>query len=205
MEVGSVTVSGFRVWPEEGNLYEEGSKMVEFKASNGYVITDIYKSLEVRLGVVDYQLPWSMVEALREYFQAKRDEELGRWRDPEYPDYVVYKSHIFGEGTVPVTPDNTYKESYIYSFEEATRKANNNIPARVALNYLAAHPKPAPKSWHNVDKYEVWELKIDHDSDYLIGVSTGEGIFFNPAMQEYIDQSEVIDARRIHPKEDQGE
>ena len=30
------------------------------------------------------------VQAAREYFQAERDEQLGRWRDPENPDIVVY-------------------------------------------------------------------------------------------------------------------
>ncbi len=31
-----------------------------------------------------------MVPTLREFFQAERDEELGRWRWPDDPDFVVY-------------------------------------------------------------------------------------------------------------------
>src|SRR5690606_17981070 len=32
----------------------------------------------------------SQVDALREFFRAEGDAELGRWRWPEHPEYVVY-------------------------------------------------------------------------------------------------------------------
>ena len=32
------------------------------------------------------------VQAAREFFQAERDEELGRWRDPENPNMVAYRT-----------------------------------------------------------------------------------------------------------------
>ena len=31
-------------------------------------------------------------EALRAFFQAERDDALGRWRDTENPDYVAYRT-----------------------------------------------------------------------------------------------------------------
>ena len=38
----------------------------------------------------DIALTTADFKALREYFQAERDEELGRWRDTENPNIVVY-------------------------------------------------------------------------------------------------------------------
>ena len=40
----------------------------------------------------------SQYEAARAFFQAERDEQLGRWRDPESPNIVVYAlSMVDGE------------------------------------------------------------------------------------------------------------
>ena len=86
----------------------------------------------------DIALTTADFKALREYFQAERDEELGRWRDTENPNIVVYAlSMMDGE-------------------DRCIRLLNELSGAtwldwgRVALpgpasRYFEAHPEPEPR------------------------------------------------------------
>ena len=80
-------------------------------------------------------------EALRAFFQAERDEELGRWRDPENPDYVVYP---LADGTVMIFNEQSqYREFWS---RKGTREYElKGGSADVARRYFAAHPEPKPR------------------------------------------------------------
>lgn len=99
----------------------------DFTASNGWTVSppDIYGDIRVNTpeDIIQVFIPPNAVNALYEYLQAERDKELGRWRDPENPDYVVYpalalkRQNILNEktGTVLYTQDSDagYKSDWL--------------------------------------------------------------------------------------------
>lgn len=65
--------------------------MTEYTASNGTRIRIDDRDLDIKREGGWVALCGTFVlDALREFFQHERDEELGRWRWPENPNYVVY-------------------------------------------------------------------------------------------------------------------
>ena len=124
-----------------------------YTASNGVGLTITRdRTVRWRPGI-----PEDLVSsALREYFQAERDEELGRWRDTENPNIVVYAlSMMDGE-------------------DRCIRLLNELSGAtwldwgRVALpgpasRYFDAHPEPEP--WDAAQPDEIWVLTIDNDTE----------------------------------------
>lgn len=133
--------------------------MTEFKASNG---VEIRPFDDLRRGA---GYSYEEVEALREFFQAERDAELGRWRWPEHPDYVVYpnKNH-----SVSVIDESTGVRE-----ESLTRdETNHDIPAvrnvffRAAKAYFDAHPERKP--WHDAEPGDVWELTVPGKSALFV-------------------------------------
>ncbi|MBM7795819.1 hypothetical protein [Pseudoglutamicibacter cumminsii] len=104
------------------------------------------------------------VEALREYFQHERDQELNRWRDPDNPDFVVYRRPEEDDDdgrAVAVLDDSTgvaftYWEKYGLDGQCTTRYENGQ---EAAGRYFAAHPEPKP--WEEAKPREAWVLTID--------------------------------------------
>ena len=106
----------------------------------------------------DIALTTADFKALRVFFQAERDEELGRWRDPENPDWITYPSgnedavRVFNEregGTSQYwTRRNVESRDPAYTWYSASYYA--------ADRYFAAHPKPKP--WDAAQPDEVWVL-----------------------------------------------
>lgn len=120
-----------------------------------------YKDGSARLlwGWRDIELPAANFKALREFFQAERNEALGRWRDPENPDMVV----------CPI-PGNLDAVWVMYEGDgaEYTRQRNQvsyagNKFSEVAQRYFAAHPEPKP--WRAAQPDEVWALTINNDTE----------------------------------------
>ena len=78
-------------------------------------------------------------EALRAFFQAERDEQLGRWRDPENPNIVVYPC---------LNQDDGYGR-VVWVLDEAEMVSGTVLDDRhshsSASRYFAAHPQPEPR------------------------------------------------------------
>ena len=91
-------------------------------------------------------------EALRAFFQAERDETLGRWRDPEHPDWVVYP---LADGTVMVSNEQSQYRGF-WSRKGTRECALKWGSADVARRYFQAHPEPKP--WDAAQPDEVWVL-----------------------------------------------
>ena len=102
----------------------------------------------------DIALTTANFETLRAFFQAERDEALGRWRDPENPNMVAYRTpeEDDDDGRSIRLLDESSGESWL-SWE---RIAIYDSSAR----YFAAHPEPKP--WHAArpDCDEIWVLTI---------------------------------------------
>ena len=185
--------------------------MTAFTASNGIEITPMEDRVALCItlaigGTIDQLFPAREVTALREYFQHERDQELGRWRDPENPDIVVYPKSDGSRVWVLHEPtgvhagcsrtDKGYLESSYDLFQSARR-------------YFDAHPEPEPKPWENAKPGEVWALTIDGREE-AVAVFSGAR---NDADCRYIPGATHIEStnpaitagRRIWPEQEDGE
>lgn len=101
---------------------------------------------------IDYQ-SWSIgnarevllapheIDALREFFQHERDQELGRWRDPENLHRVAYAT---SPHTVLIMDESTGCGTE-YSRQTANDSSDNygdRLKRQSARAYFAAHPEP---------------------------------------------------------------
>ena len=133
--------------------------MNDYVADNGVVLT----------GTDDGSIRWHpgisqrrASEALREYFQAERDEELGRWRDPENPDWIIYQADkedavwVFNEREGGGSQYWTRGIAGFYDPAYTGYSASHYAADR----YFQAHPEPKP--WEAAKPGEVWLVTLSH-------------------------------------------
>lgn len=176
----------------------------EFTASNGGVVTvDVLGSVKVTLpqNTSGLWLSVHSTSALREFFRQERDTELGRWRWPENPEYVVYRlpENDDDDGRCVRVVDETDGSYYACAWERL-RYGGDTI-WRAARAYFAAHPEPKP--WHNAKPGEVWVLTVGGEQIPCSVEATGPD--FVPLAHEFwatlARGSERITAgRRIWPE-----
>lgn len=88
-----------------------------------------------------------------EYFQAKRDAELGRWRWPENPHYVVYAD---GDRAVVVDERNGDRTHYLRTLCEGSPAEVSADGLHAAVHaYFEAHPDGTP-DWADAEVI-VWD------------------------------------------------
>lgn len=180
--------------------------MTAFEASNGVSIS--------RQPPVTDRGPWLMVDghmtspndaqALREFFQYERDEELGRWRWPENPDYVVYPR---GESGVHVLDES----SGIGAARFIHRNGDPDNPTaeyKAAYAYFEAHPERKP--WEAAKPGEVWLLTTrDEVNVPAVTSSSSSGrVVFTGATHDAggteeiaLSSDYIISARRIRSED----
>lgn len=189
--------------------------MSKFEASNGVSVRAIDTSIGVRFAVrdsdpdnapgstkpesVESWLDPRQVQALRELFQHERDTELGRWRWPENPDYVVYPRPD-GYVRVVCEVDGT-SDSFL---RQDTVNPSTLIPVMVARAYFEAHPEPKP--WHDAKPGEVWALTTDAESgEHAWGVDPdyrgGRFVYIGGLSNLPTDHPDITAGRRIWPEE----
>lgn len=101
------------------------------------------------------------MDALREHFLAERDKELGRWRWPENPNYVVYakkSSEVEPASGVRVVSERAGRSKDIGREVIGACDTTVSTFGRAARAYFAAHPEPKP--WHTPKHLEIWALTI---------------------------------------------
>lgn len=185
--------------------------MEKFTASNGLILVPL------RDGSVRWEAGFSptvVTAALREFFLHERDQELGRWRWPENPDYVVYpdqaRKYIEQPAVIVVNErdgavaycgkDGAYSASGIGASDDWCEPA--------ARAYFAAHPESKP--WHEAKHNEIWVLQIKDchapepyrfaqdttcaDSCVFRPVSNPKRVFFDSRSPM------IVDAHRIYPE-----
>lgn len=136
----------------------------------------------------DYLYP-EHEEALREFFQHERDEELGRWRWPENPDYVVYPKANSTTGKRMV---RVISETYGYGRDHCEGDHEQSDYRQAAAAYFAAHPESKP--WHDAEDGSVWRL-VQGEGSYsrhagLLAIAEGGRFKF----QNHADGSRGLDA-----------
>lgn len=181
-----------------------------FTASNGYEV-DFVDGEQVRTRTGQGSESGGHIDALREFFQHERDEELGRWRWPEDTDFTVRIAPAHARDarypglTVAIEQESSGYVGYYTRgrLPEVTDKTGGIVRAGHA--YFEAHPEPKP--WEDAKVGEVWALTMDDGVEHDVfihedrtvggrgGISTG-GAYFD------IDDGAGITAgRRIWPEE----
>ncbi|MDR6867870.1 hypothetical protein J2Y69_002478 [Microbacterium resistens] len=140
-------------------------------------------------------MPWlcgGEVSALGEWFQKRRDEELGRWRWPEDPDFVVYPL-ISSRGAVRV-------------LQESIGNGRMFVPAavpdqsragRAADAYFAAHPTWKP--WHDAKPGEFWSVHY-HGAVEVCRVDGAWFVGVVMSVRMAIDDRRITVAHRMVPE-----
>lgn len=174
-----------------------------FKASNGFSVSEansyyVYRVFD-EVGVAIKGLVFHEAKALREFFQHERDKELGRWRWPENPDYVVYPSDDGG-----CTVFHEVTSGFIF-FSDRTLVKGTSEKHRAARAYFEAHSEPKP--WELAKPGEVWVLTISNrgemEGNDAFEVTKGLIRFYSTIWGNYdLDSECIIAGRRIWPEGD---
>ena len=133
-------------------------------------------------------------EALRAFFQAERDQELGRWRDTENTDMVAYRSPEDDDGygrCILLLDETTGDTSY-----EWERLAYSG-PAR---RYFAAHLDPEPRRWEEAKPGEIWEIGLLELGPSACLVTKGDFVEISGRFEVAIGSSLIESGRRIWPE-----
>lgn len=186
----------------------------KFTASNGVEIETsedgyLRGNKHIHPGVLYATAGPDGVEALREFFQHERDQELNRWRDPDNPDLVVYRrpeEDDYDGRAVAVLDDSTgvaftYWEKYGLDGQGVTRYEKGQ---EAAGRYFAAHPETKP--WDEAEPGEAWVLTIDGSEEaamlmYSYDSDTHE--FYIGSSDSLYSRSDpsITAGRRIWPEE----
>ena len=139
-------------------------------------------------------------EALRAFFQAERDEALGRWRDPQNPDYVVYQVDRESD-FIRVLNECTGEVRYTRKVMFTASAGPFLVTRNVARRYFAAHPEPKP--WNAAQPDEIWVLTDEDRSEVfrcgengLYSLKTGD------PLSRLFPILTITSGRRIWPEED---
>lgn len=141
--------------------------MDKFTASNGVTIERKgVAALAVERPMTDRLLNINAerVVALREFFRAERDEELGRWRWPENPDYVVYPDD---DGDVIVLNEREVISSLVIRRDLPQLNADIDR-TKAARAYFEAHPERKP--WEDAKPGDVWVFEVDGEESIVANV-----------------------------------
>lgn len=147
-----------------------------------------------------YLSPETAMDA-EEFFQAQRDVELGRWRWPENPEYVVYPFEN-GEGLTSLSERTGVSTTYLT--REAAISDESSYLAPAAHAYLEAHPERKP--WHDAKPGEVWVITTSNVGDERAVQVTPDRTFqYNDAIQFPkafpLTYDAIESARRIWPED----
>ncbi|QMU97811.1 hypothetical protein FVO59_11795 [Microbacterium esteraromaticum] len=165
--------------------------MDKYEASNG-ILVHIDNDLFVQRARKDLPVPVAggeYIQALREFFRAERDEELGRWRWSERPEFVVHQ----GDDILLVVNELTgesVKRNGLYA---------HDVAGDAAAAYRDAHPEPKP--WHDAKPHEVWTISRGPDDRYFpFRVVGRQFIYVDDETQKFaINDEQILDADRIYP------
>lgn len=121
----------------------------EWRAWSGRVIKPLEDGTITFAGSHGYLAPRTAMDA-EEYFQAKRDEELGRWRWPENPGYVVYAPVGYSH-YVRVLDE---RSAILEVIHREHLEGRGSLMAQAARAYFAAHPDRKP--WEEAQVGDFW-------------------------------------------------
>lgn len=172
-------------------------KTAQFRARSGRLVKPRPDGSVLFDGANGYLSPETAMDAA-EFFEAQRDLELGRWRCPSEPTYVVYPRENY-----VLTLREPDGAMCLYGRGEVGVSANVSTSERVAREYFEAHPERKP--WHEAKHGEVWAV-TETSGEALYRV-TGWGRFEqvsgdNARLSMPITHWSITAARRVWPAGD---
>lgn len=188
--------------------------MTEYQASNGIKVDSETQGITGRRRITfDHGNHGTSVEmsaeeavALIESLDHEKDEDLGRWRWPESPDYVVYakgETEAEPRSGVRVVHESSGRSRDIgRSIVDACESTVSTF-GQAARAYFEAHPERKP--WHDAKSGEIWVLTID-GSERVVSVVQQYEKDFNPISHPiyatFANGSEhITEARKIWPED----
>lgn len=136
-----------------------------FTASNGARIEIHESRIDIKCtgdSGEQHFLSTKETEAAREFFKHEADEQLGRWRWPENPDYVIYakkESDSEPRTGVRVVHEATGRSRDIGRDVVEACEATVSTFGRAARAYFEDHPERKP--WEGANPGEVWLLTLE--------------------------------------------
>lgn len=167
-----------------------------FKARNGMTVREGDDG-SLKVGNVDGYLSQAAAYAADEYFQAKHDEDLMRWRDPLEPDRVV--SRMIGGGI------HVYDERAL-TYSIFTRPAFGGHAVRTSVGdfgftatadrFFEAHPEPKP--WEAAKRGDVWAITTPVFEEPVAATWTASRFAIpDGAFTEYVSVESVTSAELV--------
>lgn len=181
--------------------------METFKASNGALIeltnagkTGYMLAEGDESGATGY-LGFEQMVASREFFLHERDQELGRWRcenEPEWVAYPGFRNHA-GSRTVRVLNElNGFSTTFAEYNDDDDFQGTVTDGANIAIAYFKAHREKKP--WHDAKPGEVWVLTGTGGLEQpWRRMDTCRWISCTTGMVEYNDEH-AIAGRRLWPE-----
>ena len=169
-------------------------------------VDDVYR-LDFGPGTAPITLSEEEMDELRAHLQAERDDALGRWRDTENPNVVVYPC---------LNQDDGYGRA-VWVLDEAEMVSRTVLDDRhshsSASRYFAAHPQPQPepKPWLEAKPGEVWALTyagIEETAwvaDFTWGAPPRFRQFKNLLNPIFTNDKHITAGRRIWPEGEASE
>lgn len=166
---------------------------VTFKAASGRMVRPAEDGSVLFGAGIGYLSREAAFDA-EEFYQAKRDAELDRWRYPLDPSLVVYENV---RGTAFVFDEDagdyqSFTRAEAYAIEGLTYR-------RAARAYFEAHPERKP--WEDANAGEVWVLTVPDEGDVdaeIVTVATTYGTFTAGSTSEWTrNDPTIITARRV--------
>ena len=154
---------------------DDTTPVLEWKADGRYC-TDGSRWYAVGEGI-DSEAPGftavsPVAKALREFFQRERDEELGRWRWPENPDYVV-QPDANDPRLVTVMRESVARIRKIRRNRDAVSSDFHERFGECAEAYFEAHPERKP--WEDATYKDVWVWTTADNTQEALGWVAGDG------------------------------
>lgn len=173
--------------------------MEKFTASNGDAVT-VNESGGLVIGGRGGALVLPKnAQVLREFFLHERDQELGRWRWPENPEYVVYRDDRPGGFRVMHEPTG---DTWTYFWDAMKDDPQYVGPWNAARAYFAAHPEPKP--WHDATDGQLWLIRFSDFPDVDVSALVKGGLFlYNDHCHEGVaplNDSTIVAGRRVWPE-----
>lgn len=165
----------------------------KFMASNGIHVGIRTANNEVAFGLIKLMLPPGGIPALREFFRAERDEELGRWRYPVDPEWVAIEGErLPNRRTVVLVNERTLEREWLNDLVMKSGEAPKHEAARA---YFEARPERKP--WEDAKPGEVWAVTIEGTEKALL---VDPDQFTDGNLGYDFDDSSITAARRIWPE-----
>ena len=141
-------------------------------------------------------------EALRAFFQAERDQELGWWRDPEEPDWVASPTLYNRNANAAIVYNERTRFTCFWQRRAAETSSENYSSVRVAQRYFAAHPQPEPepKPWEDAKEGDCWVLTIGGETSLWRRRGSRELFWMDGEVPSGTTLKDATAGRRIWPE-----